>query len=88
MKHAAFGSAEYGREELVAELSGALSGVMFGVSSTIQENNIAYLKAWIENIKEEPKFLLSVLGDTTKAVGYISDRLGVNAGEEELPQAA
>lgn len=88
LKHAAFGSVEYGREELVAELSGALSGVMFGVSSAIQENNIAHLKAWIENIKEEPKFLLSVLGDTTKAVGYISDRLGVNAGEEELPQAA
>lgn len=88
LKSAAFGSAEYGREELVAELSGALSGVLLGVSSVIQENNIAYLKAWIENIKEEPKFLLSVLGDTAKAVGYISDRLGVSSQEEELPEAA
>lgn len=67
----AFGSVDYGREELVAELSAAVTGLYLGISSTIREENVTYLKAWIESIREEPKFLLSVLSDVSKVAKFI-----------------
>lgn len=74
-----FGTKSYGREELVAELSAAVSGLYLGISTTIREENITYLKGWIKNIKEEPKFLMSVLGDVSKAVKFILNHLQIDA---------
>jgi len=80
----------YGREELVAEFSAALTGVILGITSGIREENAAYLKGWIENIKEEPKFLITVLSDSIKAVKFIADKLNVDFMEvaEEAQKVA
>ena len=67
----------YGREELVAEFSAALAGYGLGVSSCLQEENAAYLKGWLEQIREEPKFLFSVLTDVQHVVRYIGRQLDV-----------
>lgn len=67
----------YGREELVAEFSAALAGVVLGISLEIREENAAYLKVWINKIKEEPKFLMTVLSDSVKVVKYIADKLNL-----------
>jgi len=83
-------TAAYGREELVAEFSAALMGVVLGISAGIREENAAYLKGWIKSIKEEPKFLLSVLSDSMKAVKFIASELKVNLfemGEEAQEEA-
>ena len=80
----------YGREELVAEFSAALTGVILGITSGIREENAAYLKGWIKNIKEEPKFLITVLSDSIKAVKFIADKLNVDFMEvaEEAQKVA
>lgn len=87
LKSTRFGSPEYAKEELVAELTAALTGYLMGISSCIREENAAYLKSWIKTLKEKPEFLLTVLQDTIKAVQFICDRLGISltgeSGQEE-----
>lgn len=75
----------YGREELVAELTAALTAMFLGISATIREENAAYLKSWCKAIKEEPKFILTVLTDAMKATKFIAEKLNINldAGEQE-----
>jgi len=75
------GKKDYAREELVAELTSGLSGLFFGIVSGIREENAQYLKSWISTMKEEPKFLLSVLSDSMKAVKYMAERLNLNINQ-------
>lgn len=65
----------YGREELVAELTAAVCGKALGFAASVQENNAAYLKDWIEQIKEQPRFLVSVLNDVSKAFAMIQEHV-------------
>lgn len=62
-----FGDEKYAQEELVAELTSALISQSIGINSTIQEQNAAYLKGWLNNIKQSPDFLMTILGDVNKA---------------------
>lgn len=62
-----FGDPKYAKEELVAELTAAVSCQSLGIVSGIQEDNAKYLKNWLGAIKKEPKFLFSVLADVGKA---------------------
>lgn len=66
---------KYGREELVAELTAAVTLQNIGVASTIRESNVQYLKSWLHNIKEEPSFLFNVLSDVGKASGMIQEEI-------------
>ena len=70
-----FGDALYAREELVAELTSALCGAFFGYAATPQENNAAYLKHWLGKLREEPAFLVEILGDVNKAARMITDKV-------------
>lgn len=77
----------YGREELVAELTAALSGIQTGLYATIQDNNLKYLKKWCENIKEDPRFIMTVLSDVNQAQKFIIEKLGAEL-QPELYNAA
>lgn len=66
-----FGDPKYAKEELIAELTAAVSCHSLGIISGIQEANAKYLKNWLEAINQEPKFLFSVLGDVGKASAMI-----------------
>ena len=70
-----FGDALYAREELVAELTAALCGAFFGYATAPQENNAAYLKHWLTKLREEPAFLVEILGDVNKAAKMIADKV-------------
>lgn len=67
IKPSNFGSNEYAREELVAELTAALISVNHGITKNIKEDSAAYLKCWLTNLKEDPKFIKNVLLDVKKA---------------------
>ena len=66
-----FGSAKYAREELVAEIGAALTGMKLGFSTTIENHNAQYLKSWEKALKDEDKksmtFLYDVVKDAVKA---------------------
>jgi len=70
-----FGSSSYGKEELIAELTAAFSASELGISTKIREENAQYLKSWLNSIKEDPKFILSVLSSVHKASTLISERV-------------
>lgn len=84
----------YGHEELIAELSAALSCLTLGISCGIREENVAYLQAWCKTIKEDPKYILTVLGDAVRSSKYIAEVVNVpfvfgsQKSEEQTEQAA
>lgn len=67
---------ERGREELVAELSSSLVALKYGMGKVLEDDNTKYLKCWLDEIRESPKYIKSVLVDAKKASKKIIDRLG------------
>ena len=70
LKAASFGSNEYAKEELVAELGAFLICQRLQISSNTT-NHAAYLSNWIGCLKQDPKYLLKALGKATAAVNRI-----------------
>lgn len=85
--HEKFGDAKYAKEELVAELTAAMVGNSMGFDKRILDNNAAYLDGWISTLKENPKFIVSVIADVNKAANMVLeevDRQKIALGEEPL----
>lgn len=75
LKPSSFGSKEYAREELVAEMTAALVSQRYGMSKTIKEDSLPYLKNWLDSLKEEPAYIKTVLQDVKKASGMINQHI-------------
>ena len=84
IKPTSFGSAEYAREELVAELSAALTAQRFGMAKHIKEDSASYLKSWLGSLKEEPQFIKSTLLDVKKASSMLSQHIEKMAQQIEM----
>lgn len=67
IKSSSFGSKEYSREELVAELSAAVTAAHFGLTKHVKEDSAAYLKSWLENLNQSPEYLKTTLFDVKRA---------------------
>lgn len=65
----------YGHEELVAELTTAFVCNELGFLSEVQENSAAYLKGWLNNIKGNPQYLVTLVADVNKAANMILDKI-------------
>ena len=83
IKPTAFGSAEYAREELVAELGSALVAQRYGMSKHIKEDSCAYLKGWLDELKESPQFIKTTLLDVKRATSMITQKVDKIAQELE-----
>ena len=70
-----FGSPEYAREELIAELSAAVISSQYGMSKHIKSDSAQYLKSWLGSLQQGPEYLKSVLGDVRRSSGLITQRL-------------
>lgn len=70
-----FGDAKYAKEELVAELTAAMVGNSMGFDKRILNNNAAYTQGWINALREEPKFIVSVMADVNKASKMILEKI-------------
>lgn len=91
LKPAAFGSPEYAKEELVAELTSAMVGNTLGFDRRISDNNVAYLQNWTSALRKEPKFIVTVMADVNKASRMIIeniDKQRIALGEKPLVQGA
>lgn len=86
-KPTSFGSAEYAREELVAELGSALVAQRYGMAKHIKEDSAAYLKSWLESLKESPQFIKTTLLDVKKATSIINQHIDKIALEQQEKQA-
>lgn len=70
-----FGDPKYAKEELVAELTAAMIGNSMGFDSKITDNSAKYLDNWLGALKEDPKFIVSVMADVNKAADMILDKV-------------
>lgn len=67
-----FGSSDYSKEELVAELGAAFLCSRAGIDNTI-ENSAAYVKSWLKRLrsKDNVKWIVEAGSKAQKAVNYI-----------------
>lgn len=95
LKPTSFGSKEYAKEELVAELGSALVSQRYGMTKHIKEDSCAYLKSWLDELKESPQFIKTTLLDVKRATSLITQRVdriaqgldeGMAEGKDVSPQ--
>jgi antirestriction protein ArdC len=78
-----FGSEDYGREELRAEIASFMIGQRLGIGHD-PTHHAAYLQSWLKVIREDPKAILKACNDAEK----ICEHLGVHKYEHKATQAA
>ena len=83
IKPAVFGTDDYAREELVAEMGAALVAQRYGMSQHIKEDSCAYLKSWLDKLRESPQFIKTTLSDVKKATAMITQKVDEIALEIE-----
>lgn len=71
-KLVAFGSNEYSKEELVAEIGSANLMNILGIESDKSfRNSTAYIQGWLSKLRNDVKFIVSASGKAEEAVDYI-----------------
>lgn len=70
-----FGSNEYAREELVAELGAAFLSHKYGMVKTLKEDSVPYLKSWMSKLSNDPEFIKTTLFDVKHASAMINERV-------------
>ena len=86
IKPTSFGSEEYAREELVAELTAALTAQRYGMTKHLKGDSAAYLKSWLDSLKESPQFIKTTLMDVKKASSMLTqhiDKMALEIEKEE-----
>ena len=83
-KKASFGSAEYSKEELVAEIgaSALVNHVGLETESSFR-NNAAYVQNWLTALKNDKRLIVSASGKAEKAVSMI---LGIEQKMQEVTE--
>lgn len=79
---APFGSGDYGREELVAEMGAAFLAGRGGIAPVTVESSAAYLQGWIKVLKGDKRLAVAAAGAAQKAADWI---LGVRGTQELQP---
>ena len=69
---AAFGSEDYSKEELIAEIGAAALVNHTGLETPDSfRNNAAYIQNWLQVLKDDKRFIVSAAGKAEKAVNLI-----------------
>lgn len=69
-----FGSANYSREELVAEFGAAFLCGMTGIENVTIENQAAYIQGWLKVLKNDKKAIVLAAANAQKAVDFITQK--------------
>lgn len=71
-KLVAFGSEEYSKEELIAEIGSASLLNIIGIETSKSfRNSSAYIQGWLSKLRNDVKFIVSASSKAEKAVKYI-----------------
>jgi len=76
---APFGTADYSREELVAEMGAGFLCAHASLESSTLENTAAYIQSWLQVLKDDRRAVIVAAGQAQRAADYI---LG-NPSEDE-----
>jgi antirestriction protein ArdC len=71
-----FGSPDYGKEELVAEMAAAFLCGQVGIQPTVIENQAAYIGGWLKQLKNDRKLIIAAASAGQKAADWIRGHRG------------
>jgi antirestriction protein ArdC len=66
-----FGSGDYSKEELVAELTSAFCCATVGLDNSLLDNAASYINGWLKVLKGDPKAMVIAAAQAQKAADYI-----------------
>ena len=69
-----FGSQSYSQEELVAEMGAAFLCGQVGIVERTIDNSAAYIKSWLERLKDDRKLVIYAAAQAQKAADFILNR--------------
>lgn len=72
MKDHRFGSRDYSKEELIAEMGAAYLCGLTDIQQKTIENNAAYIQSWIKKFKDDSTVLIFAAAQAQKAIDYIT----------------
>jgi len=72
-----FGTTEYAKEELVAELTSSFMAIELGIphNPSSHENHAAYLKSWLSALKDDKTLITKAANQASKATQYQIEHL-------------
>jgi antirestriction protein ArdC len=82
MQNQNFGSGDYSREELIAEMSSAMLCGVAGISPATVENSAAYLRSWISALRGDSKLVVAAASAAQKSADYIRGISATDASAE------
>jgi antirestriction protein ArdC len=68
----AFGSTDYGKEELIAEMSAAFLCGHAGIAPNTIENQAAYISGWLKKLRDDKRLVLSAAGAGQRSADCIT----------------
>lgn len=68
---AAFGTKEYSKEELVAEMGAAFLCGHCQIDNKTIDNSAAYINSWLKKLKDDPKMVILAAAQAQKAADFI-----------------
>ncbi|QDU80744.1 DNA primase TraC [Polystyrenella longa] len=83
-----FGSPDYSKEELVAEMGAAFLNATAGISVPTIEQSAAYIDNWKKNIKGDKRLVVSAAGAAQRGVDWILGERPTTASEQAIVPAA
>lgn len=66
-----FGTTDYGKEELVAEMAAAFLCGEVGIQPAVIENQAAYIGGWLKQLKSDKKLVITAAGAGQRAADWI-----------------
>lgn len=68
---AAFGSKEYAREELIAELASAFCCATLGLDNSLIEDAANYIGGWLKTLQDDPRAIVVAASQAQRAADYL-----------------
>jgi len=68
---AIFGSRDYAREELIAELASAFCCAHLGLDNSLLENSAAYIDSWLKTLHDDPRAIVVAASQAQRAADYL-----------------
>lgn len=66
-----FGSCDYSREELVAELTSAFICAKVGIDNSVIGNAISYIGGWLNALEDDPRAVVGASSQAQRAADYV-----------------
>jgi antirestriction protein ArdC len=84
-----FGSADYAREELIAEMASAMVGADLGLPAAHLDNHAAYLASWLKLLREDDNAIFKAAAKAEEAAQFLLRNAGHSAAvNSHDPEAA